>query len=254
MRVALLLLLVALTTAPVSAQLARATRTDDFSRILAITAHPDDESLIAPLLGQYCGTTSTCKLLVMTRGENGDCMLAQGCDDESLADRRSAELTVAAAMLHTELEAWSLPDVFANVEDNWGGSDAVVSRLSIAVEAFNPTAIITFDAAHGTTCHPAHRAVARLVAAAAGAHRVYQIETRARVNDDDTFVLTRAVDGASRLLFFDVSASWHFIGDDMHVHASQFTEEAVQSVLRVNDRTLVLMPLGATAAYDVPCD
>jgi LmbE family N-acetylglucosaminyl deacetylase len=253
MRVAPLLLLVALTAAPVAAQVTRATRTDDFSRILVVTAHPDDEFLVAPLLGSYCGTVSTCKLLVMTRGEEGDCMLSDH-ECENLGDRQSAELTAAAAMLHTQLEAWSLPDVMADVADTWGGHDALVARLTTAIDDFNPTAIVTLDPRHGTTCHAAHRTVAQVVVDAAAMHPVFFIETRARISDDSRYILTRAVNAASHLYFFDLTASWHFIGDDMRAHPSQFTNEAIQSVLTTPDKTLVLMPAGAVAAYDGACE
>jgi LmbE family N-acetylglucosaminyl deacetylase len=253
MRVALSLLLLALTAAPLAAQMTRATRSADFSRMLVITAHPDDESLVAPLLGSYCAAASTCKLLVITRGENGDCAL-DDASCTSLGDRRAAELTAAAAILHTQLEQWSLPDVMADVTTNWGGHDAVVERLKVAINNFNPTVVITFDPAHGTTCHPAHRAIGQLAADAAGTRPLFFIETRARLSDDGRYLLTRAVTGASHLFFFDVSASWHFIGDDMRAHASQFTYDAVDSVLATADKTIVLMPAGGVAAYDVPCE
>src|ERR1043166_2589633 len=67
------------TSAPVAVQKSPAARVPDPSRLLVITAHPDDESLFAPLLGGYCGVTPECTLLVMTRGENGPCVLASGC-------------------------------------------------------------------------------------------------------------------------------------------------------------------------------
>jgi LmbE family N-acetylglucosaminyl deacetylase len=173
---------------------------------------------------------------------------------ENLGDRRAAELTAAAAMLHTQLESWSLPDVMADVADNWGGHDALVARLGTAITDFNPTAIVTFDPRHGTTCHPAHRTVAQLVVDAAVTHPVFFIETRARLSDDGRYILTRAVNAASHLYFFDVSESWHFIGDDMRAHPSQFTNEAIQSVLTTPDKTLVLMPAGSVAAYDAACE
>jgi LmbE family N-acetylglucosaminyl deacetylase len=256
MRVAPLLLLVALTVAPVEAQLSRATRSEDFSRILVVTAHPDDETLVSPLLGGYCGTTSTCKLLVMTHGENGDCVLDDdaACAAEPLGERRAGELAAAAALLHAQLESWTLRDVMENVVENWGGHDAIVARIATAIDDFNPTAIITFDPVHGSTCHPAHRAVGGLVVDAAGNRHVHFIETRARLNDDGTYVLTRAVSNGSRLLFFDLTANWHFIVDDMLIHSSQFDYEALGSIYVTPDKILVLMPAGARAVYDAPCE
>ena len=239
-------------SAPMTAQKTRAARMSDFSRILVITAHPDDESLFAPLLGARCGVTSDCTLLVMTRGENGPCVLASGCGSD-LAATRTSELTAAAALLHARLELWTLPDVMSDVVPAWGGVDALRARLTEAIEIANPTAILTFDPAHGTSCHPAHRALGAAVAEAAGNRRVFFIETRESL-DGERYVLSRAIDHASVSLVFDVSASWHFITDDMRVHASQFPETAIESVAAATDKTIVLIPAGAVAAYNSPCE
>jgi LmbE family N-acetylglucosaminyl deacetylase len=248
----LLLLGILATPAPVFAQRARAARVPDLSRLLVITAHPDDESLFAPLLGARCGITAECTLLVMTHGENGPCVLPAGCGPD-LAATRSAELTAAAAFLQSRLELWTLPDVMSDVVEQWGGHDALVQRMAEAIDGVRPTAILTFDPAHGTTCHPAHRAVGAAVVEAAGERDVYFIETRATV-DAGRYMLSRAIDRASTTLMFDVAASWHFMVDDMRVHASQFTETAIESVADISDKTIVMIPASATASYNHPCD
>lgn len=254
MRAAHLLLLLGILArpAPAVAQRTRAARVPDFSRLLVITAHPDDESLFAPLLGARCGFTSECTLLVMTRGENGPCVLAAGCGSD-LAATRSAELAAAAALLHSRLELWTLPDVMSDVLEQWGGHDALVQRIADAIDTVAPTATLTFDPAHGTTCHPAHRAVGAAVAEAAGDRNVYFIETRATV-DGGRYVLARAINHASASLVFDVAASWHFITDDMRTHASQFSETAIESVADSSDKTIVMIPANATASYNSPCE
>jgi len=249
---ALLLLGILAISAPVVAQRTRAARVPAFSRLLVITAHPDDESLFAPLLGARCGITSDCTLLVMTRGENGPCVLADGCGPD-LAATRTAELTAAAALLHTRLELWTLPDVMSDVFEQWGGHDPFVQRIAAAIASVQPTAILTFDPAHGTTCHPAHRAVGSAVAEAAADRKVYFIETRATLKGE-RYVLSRAIDRASTTLLFDVVASWHFITDDMRVHASQFPEAAIESVAEAPDKTIVMIPANAVAAYNSPCE
>src|SRR6266849_1264743 len=89
----------------------RAVRTGaDLSRILWIGAHPDDEALIAPLLGRQCvDGSSSCSLLVLTRGENGDCGLAGGCSP-NLGAVRTMEMESAAALLRSRLIQWSYAD------------------------------------------------------------------------------------------------------------------------------------------------
>src|SRR2546422_4479037 len=50
------------------------------ARILWIGAHPDDETLVAPILGPACARqNAVCTLLVFTRGERGGCAIPSGC-------------------------------------------------------------------------------------------------------------------------------------------------------------------------------
>src|SRR5213080_4843714 len=72
-------------------------------RILWIGAHPDDEALVAPLLGRACiENGADCSLLVMTRGERGDCLFPGGCGGD-LAAVRSAEMSRAALLFRARL-------------------------------------------------------------------------------------------------------------------------------------------------------
>ena len=216
----------------------------DLSRILWIGAHPDDESLVAPLLGAECAERgSECLLLVMTRGENGPCALASGCSD--LASLRTAEMAAAAALLDARVEQWQLPDVFdpASEWDAAAGSHAeLVARVQSAIRAFAPTAIFTFDPAHGTTCHPAHRYAGQLVLEAAPPARVFALESRARV-EGDRYVLSSAVANLGGLVIFDGGAWWHYLVDDLRAHASQFDAAAVDSLQSAPDTMLRFSPL-----------
>src|ERR1700756_5220565 len=61
------------------------------SSVMWIAAHPDDEALAAPLLGKWCREEhARCAFLILTRGEGGDCLRADGCHPD-IASVRSAE-------------------------------------------------------------------------------------------------------------------------------------------------------------------
>src|SRR5713101_6792127 len=79
-------------------------------KVLWIGAHPDDEAIIAPLLGDVCVERGDpCALLVATRGEAGPCELPEGCLPD-LATVRTHEMQQAAALYGATLMQWSLPN------------------------------------------------------------------------------------------------------------------------------------------------
>ena len=183
-------------------------------RILVVTAHPDDELLLAPLLGDRCVRDGiSCAILVMTTG-----------DYAGLGDVRAAEMARSAALLHLRLTQWTLPDVLENVNESWsanaGDHATLVRRLHDLIAIENPDLILTFDPAHGSTGHPAHRLTGALVLES-GARNVVLLETKA-----DGLALSSAVPLASVY-----NGDWEWVVRVAETHASQFTREQVD-VLR----------------------
>lgn len=224
--VALLLLLMPWTAA---ARL-RVVRQPAPERILWIGAHPDDESLIAPLLGRGCQGSDVCSLLVMTRGERGDCMLPGGCGGD-LGAVRAVEMQRAAELFRVHLTLWTLSDVMVDVAETWsseaGGREALLSRIASVIVAERPTIIYTFDPYHGSTCHPAHRAVGELVIEAADRlkpipHLVF-VETIV----ESGYTFSSATPEAT-----SISGGWEYLIRDLEIHASQFTPEQVETLRR----------------------
>jgi len=206
----------------------------DPARILWIGAHPDDESTVAPFLGDSCvDGTSRCEIIVLTRGENGG--------DPAV---RVNEMRAAAALLHADLEQWDFADTLNPAE--WDRA-ALVARLRDAITSFAPTAIVTFDSVHGTTCHPAHRAIAPIVIEAVGTTNLFYSEMRA----DTQLRLSIGIDSASRRL--TGNWPWHFLVDDLRAHASEFTPAQVDA-LAATPLPIVLIPATATATYNAPCE
>jgi len=194
-------------------------------RILWIGAHPDDEAYVAPLLGTSCVEgTGRCSLLVMTRGGwVGDPVI------------RAGEMERAAALFRAHLDLWTLSDIGADVDAIWsaesGGHDALVARIESIINSEKPTVVYTFDPNHGSTCHPAHRAVGVLVTEAiersgSAAPRLLLVETTVDFLPDD-FVFHSATPDA---IGIDATQTWHYLVDDVATHASQFTTRQIEAL------------------------
>lgn len=140
-------------------------------QVLWIGAHPDDEVLAAPWLGDLCiARGASCVFLVATRGEAGSCALAGGCTPD-LAAVRSREMEAASALFGAKLIQWGLPDGpapdLAGVRRAWaedvGGDEVLVERLAEEIRGAAPDWVLTFDSRHGSTGHADHRALGELV-------------------------------------------------------------------------------------------
>ncbi|MGZ7039731.1 MAG: PIG-L family deacetylase [Thermoanaerobaculia bacterium] len=236
----------------------------DLARILWIGAHPDDETLIAPLLGHQCvDGSSSCALVVMTRGENGECALPGGCSPD-LGAVRTMEMQSAAALFRARLTQWSFSDVMQSVDAIWsaeaGSHDLLVRQIAAVMESERPTIVITFDPNHGSSCHAAHRAVGELVLEAAALVSnpppVYLVETRDIVANG-AFVFTNAVSSSPTITTYGEATSWHFLIEDVRTHASQFTPAQADALdaLPSLQKQVYLMPASAmaTARYDAIC-
>lgn len=219
--------------------------------VLWVGAHPDVESVVAPILAADCVDGElTCGLLVLTRGEAGTCKRPALCADEALPDVRSRELAASAALFGAGVEAWDLGDGTGGdamaVIDAWsarsGGADALLARMVDALGRWSPSVVYTFDARHGTTCHPDHRATAGLLVAAAAdlgetAPEVRLVESMLdssippgigfRVATDDAAVVR--VDATTVLPSIGGEA-WEYAVRVLEVHRTQYTDDEVAAL------------------------
>lgn len=247
MRQAFLILLFLTAAVPVAAR-TRAVRPP--LRILWIGAHPDDESVIAPLLGRECVERgATCTLLVLTQGEGG-----------GSAAVRAAEMQRAADMLHATLTLWTFSDVMTEVDATWsseaGGHEALVARIAQEIAIVSPAVVYTFDPRHGSTCHPAHRALGELV-----------IEALARTAPPPLFLVETAVgfegsgftfrSAVAQPIVIDASAQWSYLVRDAELHASQFSAAQIESLKNIpaEQRHVYLIDAkdAARALYSFTC-
>jgi LmbE family N-acetylglucosaminyl deacetylase len=134
-------------------------------RLLAVFAHPDDESftsggtfaLLAASRVQIC-------LVTATRGELGAGPDAAHLSREALAELRGQELQSACQVLGIS------PPIFLGLPDGsvaGFGLDRVATRIASAARAFDPHLVVTFgpDGAYG---HPDHVAIGRATTVAFG--------------------------------------------------------------------------------------
>ena len=130
------------------------------SSLLAVFAHPDDESLACGGLLAWCAERGVrVSLLCLTHGEHGP-----GQDRERLRDTRASELENAARVL-------GIRDlVMLDHEDGmlpWIDGDRLEEDILSAIRRFQPDVVVTFDE-DGLYWHPDHIAVHERTTAAVG--------------------------------------------------------------------------------------
>jgi N-acetylglucosamine malate deacetylase 2 len=126
-------------------------------KLLAVFAHPDDESFgMAGTLAKYAATGVATALICATRGEAGQ---SNGLADtpKALGALRTRELECAARALGIrELEILDFPDGDAAGWD----MDSLAGQIGDIIRRMKPEALATFDG-EGITRHPDHIAVHR---------------------------------------------------------------------------------------------
>jgi LmbE family N-acetylglucosaminyl deacetylase len=243
-RIAILAMILFLSAAPAIADRTRAVRRTAHppapASVLWVAAHPDDEAILAPLLGHWClDEEARCGFLVLTRGEKGECLLSAGCHPD-VASVRSAEAGAASELFGADLILLRLPD---------GGVAAAAALLDFPatiaayIDAFRPQTVMTFDPRHGSTCHPDHRETARLVLAAmerlSYSPELLFLETKVEIAGDPLEI--RFAPATAHAQRFDANTSftstgktaWEMIVADMLRHPSQFNEAWIRAIERV---------------------
>jgi len=127
--------------------------------LLAIFAHPDDESFtVGGTLARYAAEGAKVSLLCATRGEAG----IEGMGPEEAARVRERELQAACAVLGVR-EVRFLG--YCDGELAQADPAEVTARMAQAMREMRPQVVITFGP-DGISGHPDHVAVSRLATAA----------------------------------------------------------------------------------------
>ena len=131
--------------------------------LLAVFSHPDDETIVSPLLAKYAHEEHSVHLLTLTAGEKGIRTHAKIPAGPALAAIRGQELACSAAKLgltgHTLLH---FPDQgFGAGIGNPVWKEAV-SQVRAAIGRLHADVLVTWGP-EGGTGHPDHRATSSVV-------------------------------------------------------------------------------------------
>ena len=133
--------------------------------LLAVTAHPDDEVFMGPILTRYAREGVKVHLAIATKGEKGATPFANIPAGDPLADARRAEATCACKELGIEAP------VFFNLNDGELGAmtrplaknvHAVADNVQQLIDQLHPNVILTWGP-EGGYGHPDHRLVSDAV-------------------------------------------------------------------------------------------
>jgi LmbE family N-acetylglucosaminyl deacetylase len=124
-------------------------------RVLAVVAHPDDESFgMGAVLERFAGEGATLSVLCLTAGEAST--LGSSTD---LAELRAAELAEAAAQLGV-----ASTTLLRHRDGALSSVDRALldADVAAAVDASRPDGVVVFDPRDGVTGHPDHAAASEV--------------------------------------------------------------------------------------------
>lgn len=236
--------------------------------VMWIAAHPDDESIAAPLLGKWCREQhARCAFLILTRGEGGTCLRADGCQPD-IASVRSAEAGAASQYFGATSILLTYPNTAGVAKPDWrspsGDRPDIVTAVAHHIEAFHPALVLTFDPRHGTTCHPDHMETGAIVLDSVKLLSyepdLYLLETRVTFAFDPLVIhFAPAVAGlqrfdANEILTSTQTPAWTEITHDMERHPSQFDGSWLAAIQNVPsaDRAVYIAPAKSFLELPVP--
>jgi LmbE family N-acetylglucosaminyl deacetylase len=141
--------------------------------VLAVFAHPDDETLAAGVLADAAGRDGIdVRTITLTHGERGYAEPHISRQEDLRLIRESELRRYGFALGIDHQEIWEYPD------GGLGQTSAVVDRLVERIRAWRPDVVLTFDPAGGYNGHVDHKAAGAIASAAvrAGLNHEYRPE------------------------------------------------------------------------------
>jgi len=143
---------------------------DQGARILWVGAHPDDESLVGPILAKAGPTLGNpLYFLVLTHGDGGECRLPEGCRPD-VRTVRGEEMREVARLYKAQLQLEAYYNAPLPVESfpprheiarKWLEQGDPALTIARTIRAFQPDVVLTFDPVRGFTGHPEHQLASR---------------------------------------------------------------------------------------------
>jgi LmbE family N-acetylglucosaminyl deacetylase len=213
--------------------------------LLAVFAHPDDETMAGPLLAHYAGQPGTrVYVAVVTNGEKGVTPFANIPAGEQLAAARAKEAACACDALGAEAPIlMGLPDGGLNTSQILA---EMATKLKAVIDKVRPDAIVTWgpDGGYG---HPDHRlvsAVATQVVQSGGTTRLlyYVGLPKSRLESDAMKALrfpapfTPVVDEVLTTRVPYTEADAQRARQSLKCHKSQFTPQAMETISSLTEK------------------
>ncbi len=210
-------------------------------KLLAIFAHPDDESTVAPILHKYAREGVDVTVAIATDGRLGFQEHANVAVGDELAAVRREEMKCAAEKLGVKLVHFDYHDQLRAAEGYDGHIPHVRSMLNdiaALIEAVQPDAIITWGPDGGSN-HMDHRLVGDTVTAVYLGRdwgkpvSLYFYGTPASLIEDEAARLRRGVHDE----YLNVTVSYDeedrmAAAESIRCHWSQFTPEQFDRMIR----------------------
>jgi len=199
--------------------------------VLAVFAHPDDETFAAGTFAKLSANGERVQLIYTTSGDAGGDRTDQGLSGAALAAERENEMRASADVLEVSAQPLFLryPDGF--VYENW---DKVVENVQAIIEKTQPKVVITFgpDGYYG---HADHLAIGQITerafdASGASSHLLHVAISRSR-ND---FIVK--VGGGSRYKPVDDKFITYTV--DVRKHSQQRVAAMEAHKTQFDDRTI----------------
>ena len=142
-----------------------ATTTTAPGTLVAIFAHPDDESIVSPALARYAREGTKVYVIIATDGRKGVSQHARIPAGDSLATVRAGEARCSASALGAQpTMLLGFEDAGLSVGSPWPGEplDRLGKRIETALRELRPDAVITWGP-EGGYGHADHRLVGNVV-------------------------------------------------------------------------------------------